>query len=132
MFFFISREETMEVISIEELTARNAAIDRRRLRRITQINYMIAGVLLVMVGVMLWQMNVLKQMPVVETSTPILLSLEGDGVVPQKHDLSLRKEDAQQTVVFTELETINGAPIVVSVSTDTSDKGDKNVVIDNQ
>lgn len=121
----------MEVLSIEEVTARNAAIENRRIRRITQINYMVAGVLLVMIGVMIWQMNVLKNQPVIETSTPVLLSLEGDGVVPQKHDLSLRKESSQQTVVFTELETINGAPVVVSVSTDTSEKGDKDVVINN-
>ena len=119
----------MEVINVEEVNARNLVREQGRIRRVTQVNYMITGVLLVMVGVIVWQMMLVKNMQAVDASTVVMLNLEGDGVVPQKHDLTLKKDSSQQTVVFTELETINGAPVLVSVSTDTLEKGAENVAI---
>lgn len=117
----------MEAISPDELMARHTAREKGRIRRVVQVNYMITGFLAVMIGVMVWQMMLVKGMETVDASTVVALTLEGNGVVPQKHDLTLKKDSSQQTVVFTELETINGAPVLVSVSTDTLEEGVGNV-----
>lgn len=101
----------------------------RFIQRIVQMNYLLCGVLIALCGLFIYQMIVMaKQNTSVENSTLVRLQLEGPGVVEQVHDLALRKENAQQTVVFTELNTKNGAPISVSVSTDTIDKEKSYVV----
>ncbi|MBO6223955.1 MAG: hypothetical protein J6N72_00640 [Psychrobacter sp.] len=119
----------MEVMSAEQVREVARIKEEGRIRRVVQINYMITGVLIVMIGVMVWQMILVKNMQVVDASTVVLLNLEGEGVEAQKHNLTLKKDSSQQTVVFTELETINGAPVLVSVSTNTIEEGATNVIV---
>lgn len=104
-------------------------IENERLNsKMVQINYFLSGCLLIALGFLGYQIYLAKENVTVEEATIVRLQLEGAGVIEQSHDLALRQENAQQTVVFTELNTKNGAPITVSVSTDTIDKEDNHVV----
>ncbi len=104
------------------------AVRSNAIRVMTIWNYLLGALVLLVAVLLMYQLWFSTQIPEPNTTTPIVVSLEGDGVVPQRFDLNLKEVNAQQTVVLTELNTKSGAPIAVKISTDTVDQGVNHVI----
>lgn len=96
--------------------------------RVVLWNYLLGFLLLLVTILLVYQLWATSQLPEPNAGTPIVVSLEGNGVIAQSFNLNLKEVNAQQTVVLTELNTKYGAPIAVKLSTDTSNQGATDVI----